>query len=150
MDKKLSLLGFMAVTVGGGWLVGFVSRPGIWYAELNKPSFTPPSWIFAPVWIALYILIAFAGWRIFTRRPKGVAMKLWFVQLALNFLWIPIFFSVHAIGAALVFITLLWLSIAVLMARAWPIDRPASVLLAPYLAWVSFAAVLNAALLRLN
>lgn len=150
MDKKLSLLGFLALTLGGGWLVGFVSRPGIWYAELNKPAFMPPNWVFAPVWIALYTLIALAGWRLFTRRPKGVAMKLWFIQLALNFLWIPVFFSVHAIDASLGFIAILWLTVVGLMARAWPIDRTASLLLAPYLAWTSFAAVLNAAILRLN
>src|SRR4051794_28977474 len=83
-----------------------ITAPGEWYAALAKPSFNPPNWLFAPVWTVLYVLIAVAGWRTFERDQRGGPMKLWWAQLALNFLWSPVFFGAHRIGLALLIILL--------------------------------------------
>jgi tryptophan-rich sensory protein len=107
MKRWLARIGFLVLTVGGGLAVGFVTAPGEWYAGLAKPAFNPPSWLFAPVWSVLYVLIAVAGWRTFERERSGRSMRLWWAQLGLNFLWSPVFFSTHQIGAALLVILLL-------------------------------------------
>ena len=104
MKRWLARIGFLVLTVGGGLAVGFVTAPGEWYAGLAKPAFNPPSWLFAPVWSVLYVLIAVAGWRTFERERSGRSMRLWWAQLGLNFLWSPVFFSTHQIGAALLVI----------------------------------------------
>ncbi len=150
MDKRLLLGAFLVLVVGGGCIIGFFNLPGAWYAALNKPWFNPPNFVFGPAWTLLYVLIALAGWRIFLRAPHGAAMKFWGLQLLFNFLWSPIFFSAHAIGAALVDSLLMWLSIVGFMATARKTDPASALLFAPYLAWVSFAILLNAALLSLN
>lgn len=145
-----SLALFILLVLGGGLLIGFLTAPGAWYAGLAKPSFNPPNWIFAPVWSVLYVLIAIAGWRIRTRRRISWPMRIWWLQLELNFLWSPIFFVLHATGLALVVIVLLFVATAAFMITAWPRDRVAAILFAPYAAWVGFASVLNAAILILN
>jgi tryptophan-rich sensory protein len=150
MRSYLVLAGFLLVTVGGGLAVGFVTRPGAWYAALAKPSFNPPNWIFGPVWTVLYIFIAVAGWRVFARAPGGAAMAVWAVALALNFLWSPVFFGAQRPAAALVVVALLLVAIAVFIALAWRVDTTAAVLFLPYAAWVAFATLLNAAVVRLN
>ena len=104
MGHRLSLLLFLALVVGGGLLIGSLTVPGGWYAQLTKPSFNPPGWLFAPVWTVLYLLIAVAGWQVYQRDPSGMPMRLWWIQLGLNFLWTPIFFSAHQIGLALLVI----------------------------------------------
>ena len=124
--------------------------PGGWYAGLAKPSFNPPAWIFGPVWTMLYMLIAFAGWRIFERDRAGWPMRLWWAQLALNFLWSPVFFAAHRIGLALVVILLLLAAIFAFIAASWRQDRLAAWLFAPYAAWVAFASALNGSLYLLN
>lgn len=128
---------------------------GPWYQSLNAPSFRPPSWLFGPVWTALYLMIAVAGARLAVSASHGAALAglalgLWALQIALNVLWTPTFFGAHALGAALVVMGALWLSIAALIAVAFQVDRMAAWLLLPYLGWVSFAAVLNWAFWRLN
>ncbi|WP_092501130.1 TspO/MBR family protein [Meinhardsimonia xiamenensis] len=128
---------------------------GPWYQSLNAPSFQPPNWLFGPVWTVLYLMIAVCGARLAVQAGQGAglagfALGLWALQITLNALWTPTFFGAHALGAALVIIGALWLSIAALMATALQIDRLAGWLLAPYLGWVSFAAVLNWAFWRLN
>ncbi|MGB9043465.1 MAG: TspO/MBR family protein, partial [Pseudolabrys sp.] len=85
----LTLALFILLVLGGGTLIGLMTLPGEWYAELAKPPFNPPNWIFAPVWTLLYIMVAVAGWRTWQRGPRSAAMALWFVQLALNFVWSP-------------------------------------------------------------
>lgn len=150
MRSYLVLAGFLLVTVGAGLAIGFVTRPGAWYAALVKPSFNPPNWVFAPVWTILYVLIAVAGWRIFERAPLGAAMAVWIVALALNFLWSPVFFGAQQPAAALVVVALLLAAIAVFIALAWRVDTAAAVLFLPYAAWVAFATLLNAAVVRLN
>jgi translocator protein len=145
-----SLLLFLALTVGGGLAIGLFTLPGAWYAGLVKPSFNPPNWIFGPVWTALYVMIGIAGWRIYLREPSGVAMKIWWVALALNFLWSPVFFGAQMLRLALFIILMLLAAILAFILRARGIDKTASLLFAPYAAWVGFATLLNGALFMLN
>ncbi len=129
---------------------------GSWYPTLAKPAFNPPDWLFAPVWTTLYLMIAFAGWRVWRLRgwtgPRGLdpAMLAWALQLALNLCWSFVFFGARMIGAALVEIAVLFVAIVATGWSFWRVDRLAAWLLLPYAAWVGFAAVLNAALWRLN
>lgn len=150
MRNRISLVVFLVVVIGGGLAIGSVTRPDGWYAALAKPSFNPPNWIFAPVWTILYVLVAVAGWRTFRRDAGGTAMKLWAAQLALNFLWSPVFFAAHWIGAALAVVSALLVTILAFVAATWVVDRPAAWMFVPYAAWVAFAALLNASILVLN
>jgi len=150
MKGYLVLAGFLLVTVGGGLAIGFVTRPGAWYAGLVKPSFNPPNWIFGPAWTVLYVLIAVAGWRVFERVPGSAAMAVWAVALALNFLWSPVFFGAQRPEAALAVVAMLLAAIVGFIALAWHIDTSAALLFVPYAAWVAFATLLNAAVVRLN
>jgi benzodiazapine receptor len=144
-----------------GWLVlcfgaaaaGAQFMPGEWYAGLKKPAWNPPSWIFGPVWSALYTMMAVAAWLVWRRggfAGQRRPLTLFLVQLALNAAWTPLFFGLHRPGAAFAEIVLLWLAIAATLAAFRRVSRAAAWLLAPYLAWVSFAAALNFALWRLN
>ncbi|MEQ1404062.1 TspO/MBR family protein [Neorhizobium sp. Rsf11] len=141
---------FLALVLGGGLVIGFATAPGAWYAALSKPPFNPPSWVFAPVWTALYIMIAIAGWRVWREGRSRVPMKLWLVQLVLNFAWSPIFFSAQRIDIALGVIVLLLVTIIGFIVISWQRDKNASLLFAPYAAWVTFASVLNGAIWLLN
>ena len=144
-----------------GWLLlcfaaaapGAVFMPDDWYAALHKPAWNPPGWIFGPVWSALYTMMAVAAWLVWRRGGFAVQrgpLKLFLVQLALNAAWTPLFFGLHWPGAAFAEIVLLWLAIAATIAAFRSVNRFAAWLLAPYLAWVSFAAVLNFILWKLN
>ncbi len=137
-------------TLGSRWTAPAI--PG-WYRRLRKPSFNPPNWIFAPVWTTLYVLMAFAAWRV-TMSPatpdRGWALDLFGLQLALNLAWSWIFFGRRALGAALAEVLLLWAAIAATIAVFARVDALAAWLLVPYIAWVSFASLLNAAIWRLN
>ena len=137
------------MVAGGGLLIGWLTAQGEWYAHLQKPAFKPPNWIFAPVWTVLYVLIAIAGWRVWQREARA-PMTLWWVQLALNFLWSPTFFAAHRIGLALAIVLLLLAVIFAFIAASWRLDRVAALLFAPYAVWVAFASVLNASILMLN
>jgi benzodiazapine receptor len=148
----LALVGWLALCFGAASL-GAIFMPGEWYAALKKPSWNPPSWIFAPVWTALYTMMAVAAWLVWKcggfaaqRRP----LALFLTQLVLNATWTPLFFGLHRPGIAFVEIVLLWLAIAATVAAFRPVRRVAAWLLAPYLVWVSFATMLNLALWRLN
>ena len=143
----LMMVCFVAAAMGGLFM------PAEWYATLKKPSWNPPGWIFGPVWTALYTMMAVAAWLVWQRggfaaqrRPLG----LFLVQLTLNAAWTPLFFGLHRPGLAFAEIVCLWLAIAATMVAFSPLSRAAAWLLAPYLAWVSFAAALNFALWRLN
>lgn len=140
----------VAVSALGGWATS--SSVGTWYAALAKPAFNPPDWIFAPVWSALYLMIAVAGWRAW-RRGGGdarLALTVYAVQLVLNLSWSLVFFGARLIGPALLVIAALLAAIVVNAVLFWRLDRLAGALLVPYAAWVCFAAVLNAALWGLN
>ncbi|MFW6077859.1 MAG: TspO/MBR family protein, partial [Hyphomicrobiales bacterium] len=122
----LALALFLLGVVGGGLVIGWVTAPGPWYFELDKPPFNPPAWVFGPAWTILYVLIAVAGWRMWRRDPGGWPMRLWWAQLALNFAWSPVFFSAHRIGLALVVVVALLGVIVAFMAAAWRRDRIAT------------------------
>ena len=146
----LQLLIFVVAVVGIGWLIGATNLPGEWYAGLAKPDFVPPNWAFPVAWTILYIMIAVAGWRTYRRAPSGKAMLVWTVQLALNFIWSPVMFTMHQIGAALVILIGLFVAIVTYISLEISRDRLAAALFVPYAAWVAFAGVLNAAIWRLN
>lgn len=146
----LQLLIFVVAVVGIGWLIGATNLPGEWYAGLAKPDFVPPNWAFPVAWTILYIMIAVAGWRTYRRAPSGKAMLVWTAQLALNFIWSPVMFTMHQIGAALVILVGLFVAIVTYISLEISRDRLAAALFVPYAAWVAFAGVLNAAIWRLN
>ncbi len=127
--------------------------PGVWYQELAKPAWTPPGWLFGPVWTLLYLTIGIAGWLAWRRAGIAAAPVAWVTfgaQLVLNGAWSWLFFGLQAPGAALIEIVALWLAILGTVAGFWRIRPLAGALLAPYLGWVGFAALLNAAIWRLN
>jgi translocator protein len=150
MNHRLALIVFLVLVVGGGLAIGYLTAPGEWYARLAKPAFNPPGWVFGPVWTVLYVLIAVVGWRVWQRDRDGWPMKLWWTQLAANFLWSPVFFAAHQIGLALLVILLLLAAILAFVASAWRQDRVAAWLFVPYAAWVAFASVLNGSIWMLN
>ena len=126
---------------------------GTWYRTLAKPPFNPPDWIFAPVWTVLFFMMALAAWLVWRcggLRQARSELTLFAVQLALNLAWSVMFFGMRAIGAALIEIVVLLLAIVGTTLLFWRRDRVAGMLFLPYTAWVAFAAVLNAALWRLN
>ncbi len=124
--------------------------PGDWYAALNKPSWTPPNWVFPVAWTILYAMIAVAGWQVWKAGKWTPALAIWGVGLALNALWSYLMFGRHDIALALVDISALWLAIVAFVVAARPLDKKAGYLFIPYLAWVSFAAALNFAVWHLN
>ncbi len=127
---------------------------GPWYQALAKPSWQPPDWLFGPAWTLIYALIAVAGvnaWRAArTRAARQRVLLLFAVNALLNVLWSELFFNLHRPDWAVLETTVFWLSIVVLIAAVWPLSHRAGWLLAPYLAWVTFASVLNLAVVRLN
>jgi translocator protein len=141
---------FAVAALGARWTAKEI--PG-WYRTLVRPSFSPPDAVFGPVWTVLYFLMAVAAWRVGQEPASGLrtaALLLFVVQLGMNLAWSWIFFRKHAIGAALAEIVVLWVAIAtttVFFGRTVPL---AAWLMTPYLAWVSFASVLNGAIWRLN
>ena len=133
-----------------------VTQPQIpdWYASLQKPSFTPPNWAFPVAWTTLYAMMAYALWRILSL-PKGLpgrnaAIATFFVQLFLNGLWSFAFFGAQSPIAGLAVISGLIVAILATIVSFWKIDRTAALLLVPYLAWVTYATVLNGTIWRLN
>lgn len=125
----------------------------IWYAGLIKPPLNPPNWVFAPVWTVLCAFMAIAAWLVWKTRRSGCrrhGLRLFYVQLALNFLWSWIFFSRHQIGTAFIDIMALWAAIFLTMLNFKKVSTTAAWLLVPYLAWVTFAGYLNLAFWRLN
>lgn len=138
----------VVVAVGAG--IGLLIGPDAWFASLNKPSFNPPAWLFAPVWTTLYILIGIAFARLYLRDPKGPAMRVWLVQMVLNWSWTPLWFGLHLMWAAFAVIVALWIAIVTFIVTARKTDPVSSLLFLPYLAWVSFAGLLNLTLAMMN
>ncbi|MBI1373198.1 MAG: tryptophan-rich sensory protein [Phycisphaera sp.] len=127
-----------------------------WYAGIAKPTWTPPGWVFGPVWSLLYVMMALAAWQVWRRAGADGAVSatkplaIFVVQLVLNALWSVIFFGMHEPGWAAVELAVLWIAIAATLILFWRRSTPAGVLLAPYLTWVSFALLLNIAIWRMN
>ncbi len=152
MRNGLALAGFLLVTFGAPALGAFAAPDG-WYQSLKKPAWNPPSWIFGPAWTSLYTLMAVAAWLVWKRGGFGVRrlpLSLYFIQLALNAAWSPIFFGAHRVGWALVDIIALWIAILVTLLSFFRVSKAAGVLLVPYLAWVTFATALNFTFWRMN
>ena len=120
------------------------------YAQLAQPSWAPPSWLFGPVWTALYIMMAISGWLVWRKVGFGAAIIAYGVQLVLNAIWTPLFFGGDYYGLAFAEIVVMWLAIGVTVALFWRISRPAAYLLLPYWAWVTFASALNFSIWQLN
>jgi len=149
------LLVAVIVCYGAALLGNLATMPQIptWYAELSKPPWTPPDGVFGPVWSLLYAMMAVAVWLIWRTVGWGAGKKpiLWFAfQLALNSLWSILFFGLHSPGWAFFEILLLWLAILMTIRGFWPLSKVAGGLLVPYLLWVSFASILNAAIWQMN
>jgi len=141
---------FAVAGVSGHWTAVEVAG---WYKTLRMPSIAPPNWIFGPVWTLLYAMMAVAAWRITLTAPsqeRTWALALFLTQLALNFAWSLLFFHWHQIGWAFVEVLVLWALIAASALAFSALDRTAAWMMVPYLAWVSFAALLNFLLWRLN
>jgi benzodiazapine receptor len=149
--NMLAFIIFLALVGGAAFFGGQWNNKG-WYASLSKPGWTPPSWLFPPVWTLLYVLIAIAGWLVWNtpHESRTLLLALWGVQLVLNAFWSFIFFGRKQIGAALAEIAALWVAIAAFTVLAWPANHLASMLFMPYLAWVSYALALNAWIWRRN
>ena len=155
MRPYLVLGAFVLLCLAVGFLGALATMPSIptWYAALAKPSFNPPNGVFGPVWTVLYLAMAVAAWLIWkspASPARANALMIWAAQLLLNAVWTPTFFAFHRIGDALLVIVLLDFVLAVLIVVAWRMQRIASLLLMPYLAWTLFATALNAAIFRLN
>jgi tryptophan-rich sensory protein len=154
-QQVIGLIVSIAICFAAAGLGSLATTPKIpnWYADLAKPSWNPPAWIFGPVWTTLYLFMAIAAWLVWRqggfRNARG-PLLLFGVQLVLNTLWSFLFFGLQNPGAAAIEIVVLWVAIlATLLAFAKRSTTAAS-LLAPYLAWVSFAAVLNFTIWRMN
>lgn len=141
---------FLVGVIGIGGLIGTSSIPGPWYEGLAKPSFNPPNWVFGPAWGTLYVLIAVAGWRIFMLAPASMAMKLWFAQMAFNFIWSPVWFIGQLLWPAFAVIVVILALIVSFILAARKIDAVATWLFVPYLGWVAFASLLNLSIAILN
>lgn len=156
MGNGLKLILSIIICQAAGILGSFFTAPAIgeWYADLKKPSFNPPNWIFAPVWTILYALMGvtlFLVWRKgLTTKGAQTAIFLFAVQLVLNILWSFLFFGLKSPLYGFLEIIVLWVAILLTIISFLKISQPAGVLLIPYLAWVTFAALLNFSLLRLN
>jgi translocator protein len=153
--NRTSVLELIACLVLVFGVAAIASRftPGPWYAQLAKPAWNPPAWLFAPVWTFLYAAMAFAAWVVWRQAGWPAAafpLGLFLVQLALNGAWSWIFFGLHRPGLALIEISALWVAVLATLIPFGQISTAAGALFIPYLAWVTFAAVLNAALWRLN
>ena len=122
-----------------------------WYAHLVRPAIAPPNWVFAPVWTTLYVVMAYAAWRVWKKTGmRSLEMAAWGIQLLFNFAWSAIFFALHRIGAALGDIILLDLAILYTTLLFWRRDGIAGALMLPYLGWALFATALNNAFWQLN
>jgi translocator protein len=149
MNDWLPLLGFFAACFATA-LSGAIFTPGAWYEGLKKPWWRPPNWLFGPAWGLLFIMIALSGWFVWREAGFGWPIAIYGVQLVLNFLWSAFFFGARRPDWALYDLMALWLSILACIVVFAPISATAAWLMAPYLAWVSFAGWLNFTMLRLN
>jgi len=152
----LVLAGFILLCLTVGSIGGFATQDSIdtWYATLNKPSWNPPNWVFAPVWTLLYVAMAVAAWLAFAARDKrggdeGARILFW-LQLALNLAWSCVFFGARDPGWAFATILVLDATVVATTLRFWRLDRRAGLLLLPYCAWIAYATALNLAIWRAN
>ena len=154
--EVLQLVVSLVVCQAAGLVGAIFTTPAIptWYAGLAKPAFTPPSWLFAPAWTTLFVLMGLAAFLIWRKglRERGVkiALAIFIIQLILNVLWSAVFFGLKSPLGGLIVIALLWVAILLTILSFSGLSRATGLLLLPYILWVSFAAVLNGAILVLN
>lgn len=153
--RWLALAGFLAACFAVAGLGGWFTSMGMpeWYATLRKPVWNPPSWVFAPVWTTLYIMMAVAAWLVWKEAGFSgatAALTLFFVQLLLNVTWSGLFFGLQSPGWAMVELVVLWGTILGTTLLFFQHSTFAGALMVPYLLWVTFAGFLNAAIVRLN
>lgn len=150
---KLILSIVLCVSLGSVGGLVTVSEIPTWYASLNKPSFNPPNWLFGPVWTTLYVLMGISVYLIWKQpvsKERNQALQLFILQFILNFCWSFIFFGLHATGWALIEMIALWILILLSILHFAKHSKTAAWLLVPYISWVSFALLLNAAIWKLN
>ena len=145
----LDFLVFLFACMAAG-LTGSLFPPGEWYSELNKPVWTPPNWVFPVAWPILYLLMSYSGATLANLESAGSALALWALQISLNTLWTPVFFGLKNLKLGLIIIILLLVSVAIYTYVFWLYAWISGLLFLPYLAWVVFAAALNAAVFKLN
>lgn len=129
---------------------GAAFPPGPWYLTLDRPSWTPPNWVFPVAWTTLYIAMSIAAARVAPLEGSGTAMALWGLQIALNTLWTPVFFGLRRFGGAIIVVVGIWIAVAATMLMFWELDPQAGWLFVPYLIWCTIAAALNIAMWRRN
>lgn len=144
---------FVPLLIGG--ISGIATASGVndWFLTLNKPSFNPPNYLFGPVWTTLYLLMGvslYFVWRSPISATRTAALRIFVIQISLNFAWSFLFFYFHWIGLAFAEIVLIWVCILLMIFRFYPIHKTAALLQIPYLLWVSFASVLNGAYFFIN
>ena len=141
-------LGFF-MALWGGYVTNYFKEP--WYSSIIKPTFNPPDWIFAPVWIFLYLTISFAAWLIWLS-PKNTEkiLKIFFVHLRVNASWSIAFFAMHQILASLVIIGIIIVFVIWLIKLYLPVNKISAILMVPYLFWLCFAFILNYSIYNLN
>lgn len=145
----------IGICLGAGILGSFFTVDSIssWYAALNKPSFSPPNWVFGPVWTTLYVMMGVSLYLVISDKRKVIrkkAIQIFGVQLFLNVIWSIIFFGMQNPALALVDIIVLWVAIVLTIKAFYPVSKTAAYLLVPYFLWVSFASILNYAIWILN
>ena len=157
LTALIKLVASCALALSAGLIGSLFSTPDAisnWYAALKKPPFTPPPWIFGPVWTTLYILMGVAAFLVWQKglatRPVRIALICFLIQLALNALWTPLFFAAKMPLLAFIEILFLWTAILLTIITFARVSRPAALLLLPYIVWTTFAAVLNASICLLN
>jgi tryptophan-rich sensory protein len=135
---------------GAAASTGLIFIPGPWYESLIKPGFTPPNWVFPVAWSTIYLLLAWAGYRLTLIPASQPVLALWAAQIALNTLWTPVFFGAQRILAAMVILAVLWLVVAAMVVMALRLDLITGLILFPYLVWLCVAAALNFSILVNN
>lgn len=155
LNKFLKVLVCLAIPLLVGSVAGLVTSPNIkeWYQYLEKPVFSPPNWIFGPMWTLLYILMGVGLFLILEtekNKLRDKAVKVFAIQLAFNFVWSFLFFEFRLVGVAFFEILLIWVSVIWMITSFYPINKKAALLQTPYLLWVSFASALNGAVWILN
>lgn len=152
MKNIFRLIASIVICQGAGIIgaVFTVSAIKDWYLFLNKPSFSPPNWLFGPVWTTLYFLMGISLYWIWIKKQTGNALKIFILHLILNASWSLVFFGLHNIFLALINIVVLWILILLVIVKFYKIERKASLILIPYLLWVSFATILNYNIWLLN
>lgn len=148
MDMLLFVI-FLAATFAAG-ATGAMFPTGTWYTSLNKPSWTPPNWVFPVMWTSIYLLISVAGARVAGQEGSAYAMAFWAAQIAFNALWTPIFFGLRRLWGALPVMAALWVSVLGATITHWQVDWVAGLAFVPYLVWVTIAGFLNLSVARLN